>query len=230
MSVALVTGASRGLGLAITEQLVAHSYQVVVDGRNADRLWSAASGLGSNVFAIPGDVTDPAHRAELRARIEELEELDLLVNNASILGPSPQPSLADYPLDTLEDVYRTNVVAPLALVQAMLPFLESSYGVIVNVTSDASIEPYEGWGGYGSSKAALDHMSRILGVETPGVRVYGFDPGDMRTEMHQAAFPEENISDRPDPQSVVPAFFRLIEQSPPSGRYRASDLLAAVGS
>jgi NAD(P)-dependent dehydrogenase (short-subunit alcohol dehydrogenase family) len=181
----------------------------------------------TTVVGIAGDVADDAHRRELVAAAASLGGLDLLVNNASALGPSPQPRLDTYPLETLRAVYDANVVAPLALAQLALPYLRRSpIGTIVNVTSDASIEPYEGWGGYGSSKAALDQLGNILGAEEPDVRVYTFDPGDMRTQMHQDAFPGEDISDRPEPESVVPALRRLLDERPPSGRYRASAFLA----
>jgi NAD(P)-dependent dehydrogenase (short-subunit alcohol dehydrogenase family) len=153
------------------------------------------------------------------------DQIDLLVNNASLLGPSPQPPLGRYPLDVLERVYQVNVLAPLALTQLVLPRMADG-GVIVNLSSDAAVEPYAGWGGYGSSKAALDHLSAILAEEHPTLRVYSVDPGDMRTEMHQAAFPGEDISDRPEPETVVPALFRLITGDLPSGRYRAADLVA----
>ena len=175
---------------------------------------------------MAGDVADADHRAALVATATELGRLDLLVNNASVLGPSPQPALADYPLDVLGDLYRVNVLAPLGLVQAALPLLRASGGTIVNVTSDAAVEGYEGWGGYGSSKAALEQLSNVLAAEQPELRVYWFDPGDMRTAMHQEAFPGEDISDRPEPESVVPALQRLLAERPPSGRYRAADLLA----
>ncbi len=178
-------------------------------------------------MAIAGDVTDPVHRAALVDAAGRLGGLDLVVNNASILGPSPQPNLADYPLDVLVEVYCTNVVAPLALTQAALPLLHRSpRGTIVDVTSDAAVEGYEGWGGYGSSKAALEQLSNVLAAEQPGLHVYRFDPGDMRTQMHQEAFPGEDISDRPAPDEVaVPALLRLLAELPPSGRYRASELL-----
>jgi NAD(P)-dependent dehydrogenase (short-subunit alcohol dehydrogenase family) len=170
--------------------------------------------FGPNVKVVPGDVTDPRHRREL---VGHIGSLDLLVNNASALGPSPQPKLAAYPLDVFTEVYEANVVAPLALIQLALPKLAN--GIVVNVSSDAAVEAYEGWGGYGSSKAALDRLSAVLAVEHPDLRVYAFDPGDMRTDMHQAAFPGADISDRPEPETVVPALLRLIDERPPSGRY-----------
>jgi NAD(P)-dependent dehydrogenase (short-subunit alcohol dehydrogenase family) len=224
--VAIVTGASRGFGRALTAALLDRDWTVVADARRSADLDSAARALDSpRLITIPGDVTDPAHRAALVVAGICAGPLRLLVNNASLLGPSPQPALADYLAADLRAVYHTNVFAPLALIQATLPALTANHGVIVNVTSDAAVEAYEGWGGYGSSKAALDHLSAILGAENPAVGVYAFDPGDMRTEMHQAAFPGEDISDRPEPETVVPALLRLLDTRPPSGRYRAAELL-----
>jgi NAD(P)-dependent dehydrogenase (short-subunit alcohol dehydrogenase family) len=177
------------------------------------------------VVALAGDVADPEHR---RALVEAAGgPVDLLVNNASLLGPSPQPALADYPLDELRRVYEVNVVAPLALVQLARPRLRAG-AAILNITSDAAVEPYDGWGGYGSSKAALDQLTAILGAEHPELRVYAVDPGDMRTQLHQEAFPGEDISDRPAPEVSVPGLLALIESSLPSGRYRAHDLTAAT--
>jgi NAD(P)-dependent dehydrogenase (short-subunit alcohol dehydrogenase family) len=223
---ALITGASRGLGRALTESLVRRGWHVVVDGRDAARLAEAVAALPlpGNVDAIPGDVADPRHRHDLADTVAELGRLDLLVNNASVLGPSPQPELADYPLGTLERVYAVNTFAPLALTQLLLPQLERSGGQIVNISSDAAVEAYEGWGGYGSAKAALDHLTRVLAAERPGLRVHAFDPGDMNTDLHQQAFPGEDISDRATPESVVPALLRLVDGDLPSGRYRAADL------
>lgn len=228
MPIAIITGGSRGLGLALTERLAQDDWDVLVDGRDPTALRSALDPLGRRVRAVPGDVTHPHHREELISAATALGGLDLLVNNASTLGPSPLPHLAAYPVEELEAVYRTNVLAPLALMQAALPRLAASAGAIVNVTSDAGVEPYPGWGGYGSSKAALDQLGSVLAVEEPGVRVWSFDPGDMRTQMHQDAFPGEDISDRPEPASVVPALVHLLSVRPPSGRLRASDLLSAV--
>jgi NAD(P)-dependent dehydrogenase (short-subunit alcohol dehydrogenase family) len=179
------------------------------------------------VTAVAGDVSDPEHRRHLVDAVERCGGLDLLVNNASLLGPSPMPRLADYPVDVLERVYAVNVLAPLALVQLVLPHLVARSGCIVNVSSDAAVEPYDGWGGYGSSKAALDHLTAILAVEQPALRVYAFDPGDMNTDMHQQAFPGEDISDRPQPETVVPALMELASGSRPSGRYRADDITVA---
>jgi NAD(P)-dependent dehydrogenase (short-subunit alcohol dehydrogenase family) len=220
---ALITGASRGLGRALTVALAARGWRVVADARRADDLAALADEAPGRVVAVPGDVTDPMHRSALASAVDVLGRLDLLVNNASDLGPSPMPQLADYPLDALRRVYEMNVLAPLALVQELLPQLRASGGVVVDVSSDAAVEPYEGWGGYGPSKAALDHLSAILGAEEPDVRVYAVDPGDMRTEMHQAAFPGEDISDRPEPETVVPALLRLLDERPASGRMRAAD-------
>jgi NAD(P)-dependent dehydrogenase (short-subunit alcohol dehydrogenase family) len=226
MAVAIVTGASRGLGLALTRKLARRGFKLVIDARGGDELQSAARELGqlTEVIAIPGDVTDAWHREAL---VEAAgAPLDLLVNNASVLGPSPQPALADYPLRELERVYRVNVLAPLALTQLALPALRPG-GAIVNVTSDAAIEPYEGWGGYGSSKAALEQLSAILAAERPELRVYAVDPGDMRTRMHQEAFPGEDISDRPEPELSVPGLLELIEGELPSGRYQARQVVVS---
>jgi NAD(P)-dependent dehydrogenase (short-subunit alcohol dehydrogenase family) len=228
MPIAIITGGSRGFGRAITSALAAAGWEVVVDARSADDLDAAIAELPAGVHPVPGDVADAAHRQELVTTAAALGGLDLLVNNASTLGPSPLPALAEYPLEALEAVYRTNVLAPLALVQAALPLLTASAGAIVDITSDAAVEAYEGWGGYGSSKAALEQVSNVLAAEQPDLRVYAFDPGDMRTQMHQDAFPGEDISDRPEPETVVPAFLRLLQLAPPSGRYRASDLDAEV--
>jgi NAD(P)-dependent dehydrogenase (short-subunit alcohol dehydrogenase family) len=223
MPTAIVTGASRGLGLALSRALAERGWRLVIDAREAGPLEAAAAGLPDAV-ALPGDVSDPGHR---HALVEAAGgEIDLLVNNASLLGPSPQPALADYPLDVLEEVYRVNVLAPLALIQLALPRL-SDAGRIVNVTSDAAVEAYEGWGGYGSSKAALEQLTAILAAEHPGRRVYAIDPGDMNTRMHQEAFPGEDISDRSAPEERVPGLLALIEGDLPSGRYSAGALLEA---
>jgi NAD(P)-dependent dehydrogenase (short-subunit alcohol dehydrogenase family) len=225
MPVALVTGASQGLGRALARTLVTTGWTVVVDARDARALRDAFADLApTHVVTIPGDVTDGDHRQRLREEIERIGGLDLLVNNASHLGPSPLPTLADYPLADLQRVLDVDVLAPLAVVQALLPHLRSRAGIIVNVSSDAAIQAYAGWGGYGSAKAALDQLSAVLAVEEPDLRVYAVDPGDMRTAMHQQAFPGEDISDRPEAERVVPAFRWLLEQRPPSGRYRAADL------
>jgi NAD(P)-dependent dehydrogenase (short-subunit alcohol dehydrogenase family) len=223
MPIALITGASRGLGRAAAHALARRGWSLIVDARRADDLAGAMRGL-ADVVAVPGDVTDPGHRAGLAAAVGRAGGLDVLVNNASRLGPSPQPLLRDYPLDELGRVYDTNVIAPLALIQLLTAPLAAAAATIVNVSSDAAVEAYPGWGGYGSSKAALDQLTAILAAEEPSLRCYAFDPGDMRTDMHQQAFPGEDISDRPEPETVIPALLRLIDERPPSGRYRASDL------
>ncbi len=224
MPVAIVTGASRGLGLALARALDGRGWRLIVDARGGPALRRVTDGL-EGVDAIAGDLADSEHR---RALVETAgERIDLLVNNASLLGPSPQPTLGDYPLEVFRRVYEVNVVAPLALIQLALPRL-SAGAAILDITSDAAVEPYEGWGGYGSSKAALDQLTAILGAEHPELRVYAVDPGDMRTRMHQDAFPGEDISDRPAPEAAVPGLLALIEGSLPSGRYRARELAAAV--
>jgi NAD(P)-dependent dehydrogenase (short-subunit alcohol dehydrogenase family) len=226
--VALITGASRGLGLALARALAENGWALILDARGAEALEAARVKLVdlTTVRAIPGDVTDSGHRRSLAGAARELGGLDAVVNNASILGPSPQPSLLDYPLDVLEDVYRANVVAPLAVLQAVREELKPG-ARIVSVTSDAAVEPYEGWGGYGSSKAALEQLTAILAAENPDLRVYRVDPGDMRTQMQQEAFPDEDISDRPLPDKGVPGFIELLEGDLPSGRYEARSLLHA---
>ena len=228
---ALITGASRGLGLALARALAEEGWTLIIDARGEETLESARTELSerTRVSAILGDVSDPAHRAALADAAREVGGLDALVNNASILGPSPQPGLFDYPLDELEEVYRKNVISPLALVQKLGPELKRG-ACIINVTSDAAVEPYEGWGGYGSSKAALEQLSNILAAENPQLRVYRVDPGDMRTRMHQEAFPDEDISDRPLPEESVPGFLRLLYADLPSGRYGASELAASTAS
>jgi NAD(P)-dependent dehydrogenase (short-subunit alcohol dehydrogenase family) len=223
MPTAIVTGASRGLGLALARALARAGWSLVIDARGSAELARAARELGrlTDVAALPGDVSDPDHRREL---VEAAgERVDLLVNNASALGPSPLPALDAYPLDELERVYRINVLAPLALVQLALPRIPKG-GRIVNVTSDAGVEAYEGWGGYGSAKAALEQLSRVLGVEHPELRVYAVDPGDMRTRMQQEAFPGEDISDRPPPEDSVPGLLALVTGDLASGRYTAREL------
>jgi NAD(P)-dependent dehydrogenase (short-subunit alcohol dehydrogenase family) len=223
MPVGIVTGASRGLGEALTRELVERGWRIVVDARDGDAL-RGVWGRPPHDVVIPGDVTDPEHRLALVQAAGE--RIDLLVNNASTLGPSPQPPLSSYPLGALRRVYEVNVLAPLALVQLALPRLAPG-AAILNITSDAAVEPYEGWGGYGSSKAALDQLSAILAAEHPELRVYAVDPGDMRTQMHQEAFPGEDISDRPLPEESVPGLLELIEGTLPSGRYRARELAGA---
>jgi NAD(P)-dependent dehydrogenase (short-subunit alcohol dehydrogenase family) len=226
MPLAIITGASRGLGLALARALAERDWSLVIDARGGAALERVERELGANtqVVAIRGDVADDWHRRALLGAAGS--HVDLLVNNASLLGPSPQPALAAYPLAELERVYRVNVLAPLALSQLVLPRLPDG-GCIVNVTSDAAVEPYEGWGGYGSSKAALEQVSAILAAEHPALRIYTVDPGDMRTQMHQEAFPGEDISDRPPPEKSVPGLLALIEGDLPSGRYRARELPSA---
>jgi NAD(P)-dependent dehydrogenase (short-subunit alcohol dehydrogenase family) len=225
MPLAIITGSSRGLGLALARRLAERRWALVIDARGRGELERAARELGrlTEVVALPGDVADDWHREAL---VEAAgEQVDLLVNNASVLGPSPQPPLGRYPIEALERVYRVNVLAPIALAQLVLPRMPDG-GTIINVSSDAAVEPYAGWGGYGSSKAALDQLSLVLGEEHPALRIYSVDPGDMRTQMHQDAFPGEDISDRPPPEESVPGLLRLIEDALPSGRYRARELAA----
>jgi NAD(P)-dependent dehydrogenase (short-subunit alcohol dehydrogenase family) len=228
MPIAIITGASRGLGLALARALAQRQWALVLGARGTADLERAARELGpiTDVVAVPGDVADPAHRMAIVHAAGQ--EIDLLVNNASILGPSPQPALAQYPLAVLEQVYRVNVFAPLALAQLVLPRVPDG-GAIINLTSDAAVEPYEGWGGYGSSKAALEQLGAILAAEEPSIRVYTVDPGDMRTRMHQEAFPGEDISDRPPPEESVPGLLALIEGELPGGRYRARELALPGG-
>ena len=234
MSVAIVTGASRGLGEALAIGLARSGWSLVIDGRSTGSLQEVAATLegarapGATVRAIPGDITDARHRAALVDAARSLGGLQLLVNNAGILGPSPLPPVADYPLPELRVVLEVNVVAPIGLVQAALPLLRQSTNPrVLNITSDAAVEAYEGWGGYGAGKAALDHFGAVLAAEEPAIRVWSVDPGDLRTQMHQEAFPGEDISDRPEPGTVVPAFLQLIGSRRESGRYRAGELLAA---
>jgi NAD(P)-dependent dehydrogenase (short-subunit alcohol dehydrogenase family) len=225
MEIALITGASRGLGLALAQALADRGYGLAIDARGSDDLEAARVALARRtaVTAVAGDVADPAHREELVAAAARMGRLRLLVNNASVLGPSPQPDLDAYPLEVLDSVYRINVLAPLGLIQLALPALAAGGGTVLNITSDAAVENYPGWGGYGSSKAALEQLSNVLAAEHPGVRVYWADPGDMRTRMHQEAFPGEDISDRPLPETSVPGLLQLIEGDRPSGRYRARE-------
>jgi NAD(P)-dependent dehydrogenase (short-subunit alcohol dehydrogenase family) len=222
MALAVITGGSRGLGAALAHALDIRSWDLVLDGRDADALIASVGNARSRV--VPGDVTDPEHRQELARVSAELGGAHLLVNNASTLGASPMPRLAELDEQTLRHTLETNVVAPHALTRLLLPQLSRVGGTVLNLSSDAAVEPYEGWGAYGSSKAALDHLSRILAAEQPALHVYCVDPGDMRTRMHQDAFPGEDISDRPEPAAVVPHLLALLDRRPASGRYRAADI------
>jgi NAD(P)-dependent dehydrogenase (short-subunit alcohol dehydrogenase family) len=226
MPVAIVTGGSQGLGRAIVTGLLEEGWSVVTDARDGDRLALTATELaaGDRLVALAGDVTESKHRAALVAAAERLGNLELVVNNAGGLGPSPLPRLADYPLPELGGLFDVNVVAPLALVQLTLPALRANRGAVVMVTSDAAVEGYPGWGGYGATKAALEQLGRVLAAEEADVEVYAVDPGDLRTQMHQDAFPGEDISDRPLPEVAVPGVLRLVSERPPSGRYRAQEM------
>jgi NAD(P)-dependent dehydrogenase (short-subunit alcohol dehydrogenase family) len=230
MSVAVVTGASMGLGRALATGLAGAGWRLVLDARGRDALEEVRAAIGDAAVAVPGDVTDPAHRTALVAAADRLGGADLLVNNAGILGPSPLPELAEYPLSALREVYEVNVVAPLALIQSALPGLRERGGAVVTITSDAAVEPYPGWGGYGSAKAAVEQLSRVLAAEQPSVPVWVVDPGDLRTRMHQEAFPGEDITDRPLPETVVPAFLRLLAARPAAGRIRLADLLTEASA
>src|SRR5579864_5532031 len=227
---AIITGASRGLGRALAAGLAREGYDLIIDARNPAALDAAAGQIraaGHTVTAIAGDVTDPAHREALRQAAAAAGRLDLLVNNAGTLGASPLPALADYPPGELRAAFEVNVIAPVALTQLVLPLLRESGGGVLNITSDAAVEAYAGWGGYGAAKAALEQASNVLAAEELAVRVWWADPGDLRTDMHQRAFPGEDISDRPWPRTVVPAFTRLVTERLPSGRYRAAHLMPA---
>jgi short-subunit dehydrogenase len=223
---AVITGASRGLGRALAAGLARAGYDLVIDARDGDALANARNTIaeqapGTAITAVPGDITDPAHRAEL---IAAAANITLLVNNAGTLGAAPLPALADYPPAALRDAFEANVIAPVALIQSFLPQLRGSGGAVLNITSDAAIEAYTGWGGYGATKAALEQASNVLAAEETAIRVWWADPGDLRTDMHQAAFPGTDISDRPLPESVVARFLYLITERLPSGRYRAAEL------
>ena len=224
---ALITGASRGLGLALATELARRGWRLIINARGAEALEIVRTALArhTDVIALSGDVSDENHRQALAEAAQKFGGLDVIVNNAGILGPSPQPNLLDYPLDRLEQVYRVNVLAPLALLQALRAELKPD-ARIINVTSDAAVEAYPGWGGYGSSKIALEQISAVVAEENPDWHVYQVDPGDMRTQMHQDAFPDEDISDRPLPEASVPGFVKLLEGNYPNGRYRAQELAA----
>lgn len=224
---ALITGASRGLGSALARELARRGWTLIIDGRSEPALMAVKNSLAlhTRVFAVPGDISDPAHREALANAAAHTGGLDAVVNNAGILGPSPLPKLLDYPLDQVEQVFRINTIAQLGVLQALHPWIHSE-ARIINITSDAAINAYPGWGGYGAAKAALEQISAILAVEMPGWRVYTVDPGDMRTQMHQEAYPGEDISDRPLPEESVPGLLILIEGKLPSGRYIASELAA----
>ncbi len=221
MSTALVTGGSAGLGRELVLALAGRGWQVVTDARRAERL---AVLDHPGVTTVPGDVTDAAHRDDLASAVDRLGGLDLLVHNASTLGPTPLRPLARVTVEDLTGVWRTNLGAPLVLTTTLLPHLRASRGILLSISSDAAVEHYEGWGLYGASKAGLDHLTLTFGAETPEITAWAVDPGDMRTEMHQAAFPGEDIGDRPLPATVVPHLLALIDQRPPSGRYRAAEV------
>ncbi len=241
---AIITGASRGLGRALAAGLAREGFDLIIGARDAATLDAVAGALraagpaaqrpgspaaqrpgNTVVTAVPGDITDPEHRTALLAAARAAGRLDLLVNNAGTLGASPLPALADYPPDELRAAFEVNVIAPVALTQLALPLLRASGGAVLNITSDAAVEAYAGWGGYGAAKAALEQASNVLAAEEPTLRVWWADPGDLRTDMHQLAFPGEDISDRPEPATVVPAFVRLVTERLPSGRYRAAHLM-----
>lgn len=226
---ALITGASRGLGLALAGGLASAGWRLIIDARGADALEQARAALAAHteIVAIAGDIADPAHRAALAATAHDLGGIDLLINNAGILGPAPLPALLDYPLDALTELFQVNLVAQLGIIQALREQLQPG-AVVINISSDAAIEPYPGWGGYGATKAALDQISAVLAAERPELRIYAVDPGDMRTQMHQAAFPGEDISDRPLPEASIPGLLMLIEGELPAGRYRARELVTSL--
>lgn len=228
---ALITGASKGFGLAIAEALAQRGWKLIINARNAEHLLKAQRNLEqyTEVVAISGDVRDEIHLLQFAEKLEQLNwTLDLVINNASTLGVAPQPMLLDYPIDAIHQIFHTNVIAPLSLLQKVETFLKPE-AKILNISSDAAVNAYENWGGYGASKAALDHLSAIMGKENPQLTIYAFDPGDMRTEMHQAAFPGEDISDRPLPEEVaVPSALQLIQEPYESGRYEAGKIAVEI--
>lgn len=225
--VALVTGGSAGLGRALVTALAAHGWSVITDARRPERLTDL---WDRGITVVPGDVTDAGHRADLRAEVERLGRLDLLVHNASSLGPTPLRRLDEVGVDDLQSVWRPNIGAPLVLTGELVGPLAAGAGILMSISSDAAIEHYPGWGLYGASKAALDHITLQFAAEHPAITAYAVDPGDMRTEMHQAAYPGEDISDRPLPETVVPRLLALLETRPPSGRYLAADVALADAS
>jgi NAD(P)-dependent dehydrogenase (short-subunit alcohol dehydrogenase family) len=234
MGNALITGASQGFGRELAIALAAGGWNVIATGRDRARLDETRALAGENLIAIRGDIRDASHQQALIATARDFGGLDLLVHNASELGPSPLPSVARIGVDELTEIFAVNVIAPLAITQLALPLLHRSPApTVIALSSDAAVEAYPGWSGYGSSKAALDHLMAVLAAEQSppsALVVYSFDPGDMRTEMHQRAFPGEDISDRPEAATVVPALLALLRQRPASGRYRAADQLLGASS
>jgi len=228
MPVAIITGASKGLGRALAEGLAGRGWDLVLDARTAGALERTAAALrrhGTRVTAVPGDVTRAEHRSALVEAARRLGGVDLLVSNASALGAEPLVRLDALPLDGLRRALEVNVVAALGLVQEALPLLRASTaGSVITVSSDAAVEAYETWGGYGASKAALDQLAAVLGAEEPGLRVWAVDPGDMATDLYAAAVPDDD-EPRPGPDAVVPGFLRLLDERPPGGRYAASGLV-----
>ncbi|WP_041792572.1 SDR family NAD(P)-dependent oxidoreductase [Microlunatus phosphovorus] len=223
MSVALITGGSAGLGRALVTAFAARDWTVITDARRADRLVALRAVVGPRVITIPGDIADAEHRRTLIGEVEALSALDLLIHNASTLGPVPLRPLREVSERDLAHAWTVNAGAPAALSRALLPWLKKSDGVVISLSSDAAVEHYPTWGAYAAGKAALDHLTLTLGAEE-GLDTYAVDPGDLRTEMHQAAFPGEDISDRPLPETAVPAFLEIVRRRPPSGRYRAAEL------
>ena len=226
---ALITGASRGLGLALAQALALEGWQLIITGRGEVALMTAADELSAvtTITAVSGDVSDANHRQQLAKAAKQLGGLDVVINNASLLGPSPQPALLDYDLPTLARVFEVNVLAPVGVLQAVHAQLQTN-ATIINLSSDAAVEPYAGWGGYGASKAALEQLTAVFAAENRDLRVYWVDPGDMRTQMHQEAFPGEDIRDRPLPEAAVPGFLALVKGELPNGRYQAQQMAQEV--